>query len=214
MCIRDRKDIYYLLKVEKEEVFSNLVRLIASQTGMIVNYAELSSTLGISYRTLRSYLWYLEKTFILDKVTPFFKNTRKEITKSPVFYFIDLGMRNFANGSFDWGGVQNADFVFQNFIYNILSDKLKEKMAKINFWRTKDGAEVDFVVLVGSEEFPIEVKNRHLEKVEGNRSLMSYIEKYHPKKAIVVNLSLQGQKKVKGTQLIAIPYWFDFTKIF
>jgi predicted AAA+ superfamily ATPase len=59
-----------------------------------------SSTLGISLATVKIYLGYLEKTFILWKATPWFTNIRKEITKAPVYYFRDLGLRNFASGSF------------------------------------------------------------------------------------------------------------------
>ena len=94
------KDIVYLLRVEKSDSFSNLVRVLASQSGKMVNYSELSATLGLSLATVKIYLWYLEKTFIVWKVTPWFTNIRKEITKAPVYYFRDIGLRNFASGSF------------------------------------------------------------------------------------------------------------------
>src|SRR3989344_6002662 len=68
------RDAVYLLKVEKIEAFSSLVKLLASQTGNIVNYSEISNTLGISSQTVKNYLWYLEKTFIVRKVSPYFRN--------------------------------------------------------------------------------------------------------------------------------------------
>jgi len=71
------KDISYLLKIRKTEDFSNLVRLMSAQTGNLVNIFEISSTLGISQKTVKDYLWYLEKTYILKKAAPYFKNPRK-----------------------------------------------------------------------------------------------------------------------------------------
>jgi len=77
------RDISYLLKIRKTEKFSNLVKIMAAQPGSLVNFSELTSTVGISVKTLKEYLWYLEKTFILKRITPYFKNVRKEITKDP-----------------------------------------------------------------------------------------------------------------------------------
>jgi len=91
------KDISYLLKVVKTEAFSSLIKILASQVGNLINYSEIASTLGISLQTLKNYLWYLEKTFIIKKLTPYFRNKRKEITKSPLIYFYDLGLRNYTN---------------------------------------------------------------------------------------------------------------------
>lgn len=66
------KDIQALLKVEKSDVFLDLLRVLASQNSRILNYTELSNTLKLSLPTLKKYLWYLQKTYILEKSSPFF----------------------------------------------------------------------------------------------------------------------------------------------
>ena len=125
------RDISYLLKIRKTEAFSNLVKIMAAQVGKIVNLSELSSTLGMSVKTIKEYLWYLEKTFILQRVTPYFKNVRKEIAKSLVFYFYDLGLRNFMSA--DFGRLKDIGFIFQNFVFNILREKSKISSSRICF---------------------------------------------------------------------------------
>jgi len=65
------RDVAYLLRVEKTEAFSNLIKVLAGQIGNLINYKELSSTLGISFPTLKKYLWYARKIFLLDLVTPY-----------------------------------------------------------------------------------------------------------------------------------------------
>lgn len=202
------KDVSYLLKIRKTEEFTNLTKLIASQIGQIVNFSEFSSTLGISVKTIKNYFWYLEKTFILKRVNPYFRNIRKEITKSPVFYFHDLGLRNYALGMF--GDVKNPSdlgFLFQNFIFKILSKKLRFSSAEICFWRTKDGGEVDFIIDFFREQIPIEVKHQTFKKPKVTRSLRNFVKKYQPQKAFIINLEFKKELDLKGTKIYIIPFY-------
>ena len=203
-----QRDIAYLLKIRKTESFDSLVKLMASQIGNLTNFSELSTTLGISAKTLKDYLWYLQKTFILRRVNPYFKNMRKEITKSPVFYFYDHGLRNYSLGRF--GGInrpEDTGFLFQNFVLNVLQEKIRYQSAKVGFWRTKDRAEVDFVVDFGEEPLPIEVKYKRLKKLEITRSLKSFITRYQPRKVFIVNLDLDEEVKLGGTVIRALPFY-------
>jgi predicted AAA+ superfamily ATPase len=199
------RDISYLLKIRKTEEFSNLVKIMAVQMGNLVNFFELSSTLGISVKTIKGYLWYLEKTFILQRVTPYFKNVRKEITKSPVFYFYDLGLRNFTSGEF--GSLKDIGFIFQNFIFNILREKTRISPSRICFWRTKDKAEIDFVVDPGKAVIPIEVKYKKLITPEIPRALRSFIKRYKPEKALIINLTLDTNISLNQTKVHIIPFY-------
>ena len=202
------KDIAFLLKVEKLEAFGSLVKILASQTGKMINYSELSNTLGVSVATVKNYLWYLEKTFITEAVSPYFKNARKEITKSPVIYFHDLGLRNYSIGLFGMAvETDGSGFVFQNFIFNILKTNILFSGAKINYWRTKEKAEVDFILSLGDKIVPVEVKYANFKKPEINRSLKSFIEKYNPKKAFIVNKSLKDSLIIGKTEVNFVPFW-------
>ncbi len=202
------KDISYLLNIQKTEDFTRLVRILASQVGSLINVAELSSTLGVSLATTKNYLWYLEKTYVMHKVTPYFRNVRKEITKSPVMYFYDLGLRNYVNGSF--GNLSNpADigFLFQNFIANELRLKYEATSKGLHFWRTTDRAEVDFVLVIGEKVTPIEVKFKEMRKPEVSKSLHSFIAKYKPKNAVVVNLVSGLDIKISSSNVTFVPFY-------
>lgn len=198
------RDIVYLLRVHKTEAFGNLMKIIAGQIGRLVNFSELSSTLGISIKTIKDYLWYMEKTFILHRITPYFRNLRKEIVKSPVFYFYDLGLRNFSCGEF--GGLKEKGFIFQNFVFNILRKKT-EGFSRVHFWRTKDKAEVDFVLEKGKEVIPVEVKYKELRQPQIPRALRRFIKKYKPEKALVVNLTCEHTVTLDGTTIYMVPFY-------
>ena len=200
------KDISYLLNVEKIDAFKNLIRILASQSGKLININELSATLGISPPTVKNYISYAEKTFIIRLVTPFYRNIRSEITKSPAVYFNDTGLRNFSIGQF--GNIDYFDyagFIFQNFVFNALYDKFKYGNSSVHFWRSKDGGEVDFIIDKGNEIIPAEVKASELKKPVITRSLRSFIEKYNPKEAWIINLSFNFETTYKNTKIKFIP---------
>ncbi|MFH0726372.1 MAG: ATP-binding protein [Pseudomonadota bacterium] len=201
------KDIVYLLRVEKSDSFSNLVKIMASQSGKMVNYSELSATLGLSLATVKNYVWYLEKTFIVRKVTPWFTNIRKEITKAPVYYFHDIGLRNFASGGFGAVTDSGAGFAFQTVIHAMLKERFPLADTTIHYWRTKDKAEVDFVIRSGDVLIPLEVKYRDMKKFEIGRSFRGFLEGYHPTHGYVVNKSFNSEAPVSKTKVRCLPYW-------
>ncbi len=201
------KDIRNLLGVEKQQAFTALLKMIASQIGEIANVSELSSTLGISSKTVNSYLWYLEKTFVLHKVTPYYTNVRKEITKAPIYYFYDQGLRNYLLGLFGTLSLPSSmsGHLFENLVFNLLRQSTIS-LSDIHFWRSRDSAEVDFVVQKGLAVTPIEVKYKDLEKPEITRSLRSFISTYKPQKAFVIHKGHKMIDQVHTTEVIYLPY--------
>lgn len=201
------KDVAFLMRVEKLDAFRMLIRILADQAGKLINFSELSSTIGISSKTSKNYFEFLEKTFIIHRVTPFYKNIRKELSKSPIVYFLDLGLRNYALGLFGNVSVPSqTGFLFQNLIFNILKEKIAFSPLTIHFWRTKDRAEVDFVLVSGTDILPVEVKYSDMKKPMINRSLRSFIKKYQPEMAWIVNLGLKTELEVENTLVMFRPF--------
>ena len=203
------RDITNLLGVEKSYAFSNLLKIMASQIGSLTNVSELASTVGLSTKTIQTYLWYLEETFILKKVTPFFRNTRSEITKSPVYYFYDIGIRNYILNLFDISSIppSSSGHLFENFIFNILRLHLRSGPAAIHFWRTRDNAEVDFVINYGLETIPIEAKYKTLKKPEITRSFRSFLLKHKPAYGYIVHLGQQQDQIFEDSKIYFPPYF-------
>jgi len=132
-------------------------------------------------------------------VKPFYTNKRKELVKIPKVYFYDLGFRNVC---FDNFSHERSDigFMYENFIFS----ELVKKGFSLKYWRTKSGAEVDFVVGDGGI-IPIEVKSSLFEG-KLNKSFFSFVEKYKPKKGYIVSLDFEGKKKVNGCEVFFVPF--------
>lgn len=202
------RDISFLLGVEKTEAFTNLVRLLASQIGNLVATSELATTLGISAQTVKHYLWYLEKTYIVQRINPFFRNPRKELTKMPVYYFYDLGLRNFALQTGIQGAIlSQAGFLFENFIFLLLHAHLGNIPSSIHFWRSKGGAEVDFIINHDSTLLPCEVKYISTPSISAGRSLLSFIETYRPQRALIITRDTRATIRIKNATIDVIPFY-------
>jgi len=140
-----KKDIFEA-NIKQEEVFFKLLKIIASQIGNLINATELASTLDVSRTAIDDYLFLMQKSFHIGLVKPFYKNLRKEITKMPKAYFLDLGLRNFLLKDFKpFAERQDKGQVLENALYKEL---LKNNESEdIKFWRTTQKQEVDFVVM-------------------------------------------------------------------
>lgn len=200
------KDIALLLRVQKETTFENLVKVLAGQVGNLVNKNELSATLGINFKTLNKYLYFLEKTFVISLVKPFFRNARKELTKSPKIYFCDLGLLGLAQGGLLLAEPRVAGGFFENACF--LRLKELELLKPPQFWRTKSGAEVDFIIFSSKtgRPIPIEVKLSPRKKPVLGKSLISFLKEYQPEKAFVYTKETKGSIRRFGTKVSLISY--------
>jgi len=202
------KDIQLLLRGHGPEVYGRMMALLAAQTGEMVNLSVLSNETRAALPTVQKYLWYAERTFFLKMIPPLHGNRIKEITKSPVAYFADHGMRNFANRMF--GNIHNHrdyGFVFQNLICSLLLDTLQRHIYDLHFWRTVSKAKVDFVIERYENPLPVEVKYSSLKGPEISRSFRSFLDHYHPTDGWVVNLSYAGELPVGNTTVHFIPFF-------
>lgn len=137
------KDIINQLKVENIIGFNNLIKILVGQMGQLVNNNELSNTVNLSINTLKKYLDILVGTYIIDLVTPYYKNIRSEISKMPKVYILDNGIRNYLLRSFSVNNL-NQGGIIENFVYNTLLIQYDKEY--LHFYRTNGGAEIDFVI--------------------------------------------------------------------
>ncbi len=143
------KDILSYQGVKNSQAIQDLARALAYQIGSEVNEQELSRRLGIDKKTVASYIDVLEKAFVIMRVTPYAKNLRREIGGKYKTFFIDLGVRNALIGDFNQPNLRNdLGAIWENFL---MVERMKayannnEKLVHYNFWRSYDGAEVDYV---------------------------------------------------------------------
>jgi predicted AAA+ superfamily ATPase len=202
------KDIKTLLELATEQNLYNLSQHLATQISNIVVYQNLGQAAALDYRNLKKHLNILRETFVCHDVKPFFRNRQKELTKNPKIYFIDMGFRNNLIDNFN--GLEkrtDAGAMIENAVY-IKLNVLFEDTAKIHFWRTKVGAEVDFVLHIAGNIVPVEVKYSKFKEEKISRSTASFIDSFRPKNAIVLTRNYWGLTTHNDTKILFIPVYY------
>lgn len=204
------KDIIEILRVEKPDIFKKLIALIAHSSGQLVNYHQLSTDCQVPVATVKNYIDIAKKTFIIEEVKPFSANKRTELTTNPIFYFIDNGFRNQALNNFSPlesrtdAGLLIESAVFQE-LYKTITQNFES--TSIHYWRTKAGAEVDFVLAQNDWTIlPVEVKYRSMNRASITRGFRSFLEAYKPKEGIVLTKNFIGHERFVETEVSFIPF--------
>jgi predicted AAA+ superfamily ATPase len=142
------KDILAIEGIRFANKLVNLLQLLSFQIGKGVSLQELGRQLGMSKNTAERYLDLLEKAFVIYKLSGFSRNLRKEIAKTPRYYFFDNGIRNALIKNFNPVAIRNdLGELWENYI---LSERMKKREylrrpCNVYFWRTYDKKEIDLV---------------------------------------------------------------------
>jgi uncharacterized protein len=149
-----QKDIKDLANITDTKKFNQLLKILASQNGQMLNINDLSITSGIAKNTIEKYLFILENTYILRLLPPYSNNSKLEITKTPKIFFYDTGIVQMLSSrqltqSRKGNLFENSVFVELVKCYGFLD---------LFYWRTKNQSEIDFVLNHKTELLPIEVK--------------------------------------------------------
>jgi predicted AAA+ superfamily ATPase len=201
------KDTSDLHQIERPAVFRKLLELAAADVGNLVNLTEWASLAQASRQTVGRYLEIAEEAHVLRLVPPFAEGKRSEITGTPKVFFLDNGLRNAVFGGFTASG-QRSDrgALWENAIFNELAKRL-DLLDEIRFWRSKSGAEVDFVVRRGQRMVAIEVKAAELARQLLSRAAHSFLEAYRPACLGVVNASLRLDTVEHGVKVRFVRPW-------
>ena len=169
------KDLVDFLRIDNVEAFNRLLVLLSNQIGCLLNIDSLSKALRVSRNVVEKYLFVLENTFIIKRIYPFFKNYKKEITKTPKVYFMDLGLRNYVINNFNPLPMRNDQGnLFENFYLLELLAADPYGQRKINHWRTTNQTEIDFLISRGNAVEAIEVKWEKTTPPKSFKTLKSY----------------------------------------
>jgi uncharacterized protein len=198
VVLRDASDLF---RITRPDAFRQLLRLIAGQTGSLVNLSEWASVLGISRDTVASYLEILESSHLIATLSPFAGGKRVELTSRPKVYLLDNGLRNHLLHDFrPLEERTDAGPLLENWVATELWKILPEG-ATLHFWRSSSGSEVDFVVVRGDRILPVEVKADRRGRPLLSRSLRSFLEAYQPVTALVVNPGLAHRDPMGGVEV-------------
>jgi len=157
------RDVRQLLNVHDLATFQKFIQLLAGRIGQLLNQNNLANELGLSNKTIESWISVLEASFIVFRLQPYYKNFNKRLIKTPKLYFYDtglaaylLGMRKASDISIHFA--QGA--LFENLVINeFLKDGFNRgERLQCYFWRDTLQREVDLIIDRGLERNAYEIK--------------------------------------------------------
>ncbi len=168
--------------------FSRFFDALAFSHGELTNYSNIARECGVDSKTVREYYTILVDTLVGRFVEPFSKRSNRQvITRTPKFYLFDVGVAGaLTRRVIPEKRGEAFGKAFEHFIFMELTahSRYRELDYPIRFWRTKSGAEVDFVL--GDGEVAIEVKGSHRIERKDLRGIRAFRETSKAGTSIVV----------------------------
>jgi uncharacterized protein len=194
------KDASDLFKVKRIDAFWKLLMLLAGQIGNLANFSELASICNADVGTIGNHIEILEENHIVQKVLPSAGGKRAELTSAAKVFFMDCGIRNqlLNNHSRELQLRTDIGPLLENWVFSEICKNIP-LVDTIKFWRSKAGAEVDFVVEHAGALHGVEGKFASLKRPLLGRSVRSFIEAYAPERLAVVNMRLERELQSEKT---------------
>jgi uncharacterized protein len=188
--------------------FSRFFESMGYSHGELTNYANIARDCGVDAKTVKEYYQILEDTLLGFMLEPFKKRQERQvITKAGKFYLFDVGIAGGLIGRLipEAKGEQFGK-AFEHFILmEIMAHRsYRELDYEVNFWRTKTGLEVDFIL--GRGETAVEVKGASRIDSTDLRPLKAFVQEYHPRSAYLVC----NERKQRIHEGIHIVPWREF----
>jgi predicted AAA+ superfamily ATPase len=140
--------------------------MLAHYHGQLWNASELARSMGLTGKTVRSYLDILTGTFMVHQLQPWHENIAKRQVKSPKIYLRDSGivhtLLNIVDMHSLWGhpriGASWEGFALSQFIQIV-------RPFQLYFWSTHSGAELDLFFFHQGHRFGVEFKFNEAPKI-------------------------------------------------
>ncbi len=194
--------------------FSRFLDSLAFSHGEMTNYSNIARDCGIDSKTVKEYYQILIDTLMGYYVYPFHKKLKRAlITSTPKFYLFDVGVANYLakRSILSLQGSEAGKALEHYILMEIWAYRgLYDLDFSINYWRTKSGLEVDFILNNG--DITVEVKISRNVKKQDLKGIIAFMEEHKPSQNYVVSLDTAPRKLLVDDQELLILPWQEFLR--
>lgn len=172
------RDVNKLIKAKNHLTFVKFLTCVAARTGQVINYANISSEIGVSEITVKEWISILEKSGIIFILKPYTSSALNRAIRKPKLYFRDTGLCCYLTRWLTPDTLKNgamAGAMFETFVINeILKSYSNEGLEydfNIFYYNGKDkkkkkengeeievDGEIDLILQEDGILYPIEIK--------------------------------------------------------
>lgn len=157
--------------------FARFLEAMSFSHGSVLNVANVARDCQIERNTVAAYVDLLEDLLLSFRLPIFDRRARRATSVHPKFYFFDAGVFRSLRPR---GPLDRPEEVDGAALEGLVAQHLRAWLAyrgeeaRLFFWRTRSGAEVDFVVYGPDAFSAIEVKNSARARPEDLRGLQTF----------------------------------------
>lgn len=145
------RDVRDIANIQDVGAMLRLLKLLASRSACLLNYADLSRSLALPQTTLKRYMSTLESLFIIYELQPWAANIGKRLVKAPKIMFTDTGLSSYLLGYNMKRAIDDPTLtggLLENFVVSELCKQAgwSKTEASLFHFRETTGREVDAVV--------------------------------------------------------------------
>ncbi|MEF3169294.1 MAG: ATP-binding protein [Deltaproteobacteria bacterium] len=201
------RDLVERHRIKHSELLRQWLNVLIANIASTVSFRKVendfkSRGMRVSSSTLATFSRYVEDIFFGFFVEMYSESARKRQVNPKKFYLIDHGMHNFLT----LGLSANRGRVLENVVFL----ELKRRYGEVYYYRTKSGAEVDFLVRDGTSFQLIQVCH-DLAGVETRSRETKALQQAMAELGCGVGLILTGSEKreesIRGGVLSIRPVW-------
>lgn len=212
--LSDYIGLYIKEEIEAEREVRNLppfwefLRTVATTSGEIMNYENISRDIGISGVSVRQWYSILSDTLIGFEVPPFRKTKVRKPNASSKFYLFDVGVARKLQGL---ARIEEGTAEFGRYFENYIAMEIRSWLdysgfdgIGLSYWHAQGGQEVDFII---NEEIAVEVKATSRVSARDLKGLKALMEEGLMRKYVLVCRESYPQLLDNG--ILILPY-MDF----
>ena len=207
------RDIKKLTQVADEMQFLQFISVIASRTGQLVNYSDISKDCGISEVTAKKWLSLLVSSGLVYLLQPYSANIEKRVVKTAKLYFMDTGLAAYLTRWSNPDVMQSGAMAGAFFETYVISEIIKSfsnngEEPPIYFYRDKDKYEIDLLIEQNNVLYPIEIKKTATPSSDDAKNffITNRIKNIKIAQGIIIcNCSQVLNVKNKDSSVLAIP---------
>lgn len=146
-----QRDVRDLANIEQLTEIPNLLQLLATRSGTLLNLAELSRTARLPQTTLKRYFALLEMLFLVVRLPSWERNAGKRLVKAPKVFLPDSGLLNYFLAETPQSLAAKPGLPGGTVETFVLAELLKHvafSAQRLSLWhyRTQTNIEVDFIL--------------------------------------------------------------------
>ena len=195
-----RQDLLDLKSVKSIQSIETLIVLLTSRVGSTLSFSNLARDLEVDPKTIKSWIALLENLYVVFIVPPYHANIARSLLKESKCYFFDFGRVA------DYGArLENLVACALKKACHFLEDTTG-KHADLYFLRTKDGQEIDFLIVV--DQHPILAIEVKTSDATSSKAFQHFDQHIKPKHKVQLVLNLQRETDTAtGVQIRRLVDW-------